>query len=161
MGVHSGIKLDTFGVGKLKASTGIDLGVYANVAEFATYVDGSSVADDKGCHLRVREEYTLALGAAAGATLVLGTHTWGPHPETTIPIWYTTLANICAVQKTVAATTTTTASVPAVTGRGFGKRLLGRQNNMVTTTVSTTATFTGVDCASSTLVDCPVSLQQT
>ncbi|KAH8692049.1 hypothetical protein BGW36DRAFT_303514 [Talaromyces proteolyticus] len=133
-------------------STGIEVGVFINVAEFITNVTTPTVSDsNSSCEIQVMEEYRFAVGAEAGATLAVDKHSWGPSPETTIPIWYTTL-EACAAQ-----TTPSTTSV----GAGVTARAARRQNDLTTTTISTAVTYTGVECQSSGLVNCPVSLQST
>lgn len=91
----------------------------------------------------------LAIGAHAGASLVIDENTWGPSPETTIPIYSTTLAEACAVSKTasaVASASTTAASKVA------------RDDAEIITTV-TKITSTATQCLSTGLINCPASLQ--
>ncbi|KAL4738950.1 hypothetical protein BDV11DRAFT_188753 [Aspergillus similis] len=131
-------------------SAGIGAEVFAYVADFLVQADASS-SDDADCAVEVVAEYTLAVGAAAGATVAVAEYEWGPAPSTTVPVFYTTLASICAGSKTSSPTTT-----PAST-------LEERDNDLekTTTTVSTTSTYTMVSCASKGLVNCPVRLQST
>ncbi|KAL6231859.1 hypothetical protein BDW75DRAFT_31309 [Aspergillus navahoensis] len=131
-------------------SAGIGAEIFAYVADFLVQVDASS-SDDADCAAEVLAEYTLAVGAAAGATVAVAEYEWGPAPSTTIPVFYTTLASICAGSKTSSLTTTTT-PIPT---------LEVRDNGLTTTTVSTTSTYTMVTCASKGLVNCPVRLQST
>jgi hypothetical protein len=108
-------------------------------------------AAEEGCALKIVEEYTMALGGAAGATLAVAGHTWGPQPNTTIPIFYTTLANICAVTADAHPTPT--------------NQLAARQGpadpNLETQTITTTVHYTGVACKTEGLNPCPASLQTT
>ena len=130
-------------------STGIEAEVWADVAQFVTNV--TAVPDSETCALQVVEEYSMLLGANAGATLALGDHTWGPAPSTQIPIWYTTLVDACAGAKsTVTTTGAAVTSAPAVR----------RDDNGLTTT-TTKETYTATVCVSTGLVNCPVSLQST
>ncbi|KAI1088314.1 hypothetical protein F5B19DRAFT_486056 [Rostrohypoxylon terebratum] len=140
LGVKAGFELETPGVTipsfsfSTKASAGVGVSVWADIAEFATNVTAAPAGDEDGCALKMEQTYQFALGAAAGATLAIGAETWGPSPNTNIPIFYTTIANVCAIGKTT--TTTTTVSTPA-------------------------ATFTGIACLTTGLVNCPASLQTT
>lgn len=137
----------------LKASSGVEADVFAYVADFLVEVDGSSTDD---CELAAVAEYTLAVGGAAGATIAVDTYQWGPTPNTTTPIWYTTLASICADSKTFSPTTTSATAID-VTARAA----LQPRETFVTTTVSTTESYTIVNCLSTGLVNCPVNLQNT
>lgn len=134
-------------------NTGIETDVFAYVADFLVQVNGSMAADNGDCELAAVAEYTFAVGAAAGATLVVDTsHSWGPSPNTTIPVWYTTLASICAATKTATATTT-----PLITARAE----LGRRDDSSLTTTTSTTTYQIVNCLSSGLINCPINLQNT
>jgi hypothetical protein len=119
----------------------------------------------------VVEEYTLLVGANAGATVAVDDHTWGPTPHTQVPLWYTTLANVCAVggSSTVAgsaavtssgngAAATSSGSAATSSKGGFFNSLLPRQA-LTTTTTKTTETYTATGCLSTGLVNCPASLQ--
>ncbi|QKX58068.1 uncharacterized protein TRUGW13939_05189 [Talaromyces rugulosus] len=135
------------------ASTGVEANLFAYVADFLVEVDGSSTDD---CEIAAVAEYTLAVGGAAGATVAIDTYQWGPSPNTTTPIWYTTLASICANSKT-ASTTSTSATAVDVTARAA----LQPRDTPVTTTVSTTESYTIVNCLSTGLINCPINLQST
>ncbi|KAK4035342.1 hypothetical protein C8A01DRAFT_48438 [Parachaetomium inaequale] len=123
------------------------------VAEFLTNITGGAnqVAED-GCALKIVQEYTLAVGAAAGATLAVGSHTWGPNPSTSIPLFYTTLANVCAVTANATPTPTTTAALAA---------RQADDPNLDTQTITTKVLYTGISCISPGLTACPQSLQTT
>ncbi|KAK0107895.1 hypothetical protein ONS96_003682 [Cadophora gregata f. sp. sojae] len=82
------------------AAAGIEGGVWLDIAEFKTNITSSPVSDDNDCELRVIEEYTMALGANAGARLECGDYAWGPEIESQIPIFYTTLTDACAIKRT-------------------------------------------------------------
>ncbi|KAI1398985.1 hypothetical protein F4819DRAFT_437406 [Hypoxylon fuscum] len=156
VGVNAGFELETpkvaipslsFSTG---ASAGVGVNVWANLAEFATNITASPEGDDEGCQLRVEQTYQFGLGAAAGATLAIGQETWGPAPETNTPIFYTTIADICAIQ---GRTQTTSASTAAITARADG--------DLETSTLTKKVTFTGTGCETTGLVNCPASLQTT
>lgn len=127
---------------------GIEVGVFANVAEFITNI---TLAPEEDCKLKVVQSYQLALGAAAGATINIGSEVWGPVATTSIPIWNTELAEICAIEKTAV-------SSPTITPSAKRNR---RQEGLTTTTITTEVTYTGVSCISPGLVNCPNSFQQT
>lgn len=154
VGVHAGFELATPTlpnipiINSTRVSGGIEVGVFANIAEFTTNV--TLVPQDKECQLKVVQSYQLALGAAAGATVEIGGNTWGPAPETTIPIWNTQLGSLCAIKPNAT-------PKPTITARGIA----GRQEGFTTTTTVTKHTYTGVSCMSSGMVNCPASLQST
>ncbi|KFY79833.1 hypothetical protein V499_01266 [Pseudogymnoascus sp. VKM F-103] len=148
LGIRSGLEFSTptsfIGGIPVKFSTGIEAGVWADVAKLVTNV--TAAPDREDCPLQVVEEYTMLVGANAGASLAIGEHSWGPEPSTQVPIWYTTLVDICAGAKTTAAAAAVTSV--AVVGRDEG----------MTTTV-TVVTQTAIVCLSTGLVECPASLQ--
>ncbi|KAI1409236.1 hypothetical protein F5Y13DRAFT_203648 [Hypoxylon sp. FL1857] len=156
IGVDAGFELSTPSVAipsfsfSTKASAGVGVSVWANIAEFTTNITAAPQGDDQDCSLRVEQLYQFGLGAAAGATLAIGSETWGPNPNTNIPIFYTTIADICAMQ---GRSQTTTASTPAVTAR--------QDQSLTTTTLTKKVTFTGTGCLTTGLVNCPVSSQTT
>ncbi|KAF5547709.1 hypothetical protein FMEXI_5035 [Fusarium mexicanum] len=134
---------------------GVEVGVFANIAELITNVT-LSTDEDNDCSLRVEEVYQLAVGAAAGASIAIDDMTWGPVPETEIPVFYTTLGHACASRRIIAASSSMTTS-PALQVRGKNDD----EVEMETTTISTKATFVVVACQSEGLVNCPMSLQTT
>lgn len=155
LGLHAGIETGPLDVSfadlNLDLSAGLEVGVFVNVAEFTTNITTPEVSDSSSnCEILVQEEYQFAIGAEAGATVAVDHHSWGPSPETTIPIWYTTLGTKCAKQATPSTTSVSAVMTPRATRR---------QNDLTTTTISTTITYTGVECQSSGLVNCPISLQ--
>ncbi|GFN13543.1 hypothetical protein AtubIFM55763_011702 [Aspergillus tubingensis] len=131
----------------LSFSAGIGGEVSAYVADFLLQIDAST-SNDAHCGFEAVAEYTLAVGAAAGATVAVDTYQWGPTPNTTVPVFYTTLDSFCAGYKKSPATITPSAT-------------LGQRNDLVTTTVSTSTKYTIVDCSSQGLINCPVYLQRT
>ncbi|KAI2624531.1 hypothetical protein GGS21DRAFT_532733 [Xylaria nigripes] len=153
VGMHAGVSLSLDKlVGSIPVTTGAEVMVYADLAEFTTNITALSDGDDDDCQLRVQQVYQLALGAAAGATLAVGFETWGPDPSTKVPIFYTTLADACAksVIKTNPTTNPTTAA-SMVSPRA--------DEAMTITTLSEEITFTGTMCLSTGFVACPASLQ--
>ncbi|KAF2477230.1 uncharacterized protein BDR25DRAFT_371252 [Lindgomyces ingoldianus] len=147
---HAGISLDTPKFAILPSiSGGIEVAVFANMAKFVTNVTTDTTGKED-CPLKVVEYYEFAIGANAGATVAVGDETWGPQPATTIPVFYTTLADACAIKGKSTPT-------PTVTPRA----LLDGRADMKTTTISTELIFTGASCISSGLAICPASLQTT
>ncbi|KAI0382369.1 hypothetical protein F5Y04DRAFT_45188 [Hypomontagnella monticulosa] len=151
VGVKAGINLATPNTKFLEtASAGVGVSVWADIAEFTTNVTAVPEGDDEDCVLRVEQTYQFGLGAAAGATLAIGPETWGPAPSTNIPIFYTTLADVCATQRPPQTTSAPTASISA-----------RAEGDLVTTTTVKELTFTGTGCLTTGLVNCPASLQTT
>ena len=139
---------------------GVEAYIFAYVADFTMRVNDTSTAETNDCDLSADLEYTLAVGAGAGATVAVGSHHWGPSADSTVPIWYTTLASTCVESK---ATSTPTASASAqITARENAVKeavdLIGDDGS---TTSTRTETYTIVACDYSGLVNCPVSLQIT
>ncbi|KAK4213651.1 hypothetical protein QBC37DRAFT_482849 [Rhypophila decipiens] len=131
---------------------GVEVGVFAHVAELLTSISPADPEKDSDCQLAMRQEYTLAVGANADATAHFGDNTWGPQVETTTPIFYTTMSDGCAA----AGVTATVAA--ALAGRAGGSQ----DNDLVsTTTTETEVKYTGVSCIETGRVNCPMSLQKT
>ena len=152
IGVKAGLELSTPGgindiailkAANVKASTGIEAGVWIDIARFKTNITNLATPGDT-C-VRIIEEYVMALGANAGATLAIGNYAWGPELETDTPIYYTTLLDACAGTKTANGTIDATA--------------LDVRDDVVTTTLLTEVTNTATKCVSTGLVNCPASLQ--
>lgn len=121
-------------------------------AEFITNI--TYTPDDEDCKRKVVQSYQLALGAKAGATVAIGTDTWGPMPDTSTPVWYTEMASLCAGEKpptpaTVASGVITTAPENR------------RRQDLLTTTITSKFIHTGINCLSTGLINCPASLQNT
>lgn len=130
---------------------GIVAQVYADVAELVANVSTAPQGDV--CDFRMLAGYTFNVAAGAGATLTMDTYTWGPAIFTSTPIYYTTLADICVTK--ASSTTTSTAASTATSG------FLAKRAGLTTTTLTTTQIYTGVNCESSGLINCPASLQMT
>jgi len=163
VGIHAGFSLSTPDPGltifnytfpPVVIGGGIEVAVFADVANFITNITASTSDDD--CEIGVVQSYQFAIGAAAGATIDVDTHTWGPVAQSTTPIWYTQLDSACA-KKGVAAAATVPSPNVTTTASGIGKR----QQGLTTTTLTTEITYTGVTCLSIGLLNCPVSLQNT
>ncbi|KAF2270015.1 hypothetical protein CC78DRAFT_507608 [Lojkania enalia] len=150
VGVSAGLTIDSpkevFGK---SISGGIEVALFAHVAEFTTNI---TAAPEEECRLQVIQEYQLALGAGAGVYIAVDAETWGPVAETATPIWYTTMADVCAIEgKPTPMPTSAT-----VTARDIA----GRQEELSTTSTEIEVKYTGVACESS-LAICPASLQTT
>ncbi|KAG5981310.1 hypothetical protein E4U55_003087 [Claviceps digitariae] len=157
LSVRAGFTFDTYDLhvavaGKeLRLAAGIDARAYVNVAEFTTNITAqcdSGLQSSDVCALHVVQDYRLAVGAAAGATVeFLGT-VYGPTPATEIPVFYTTLAASCVSPGSGSFLTTN------------GPELAGRQaSDYSTTTTETTAVYEAIACVSPGLINCPASLQ--
>lgn len=127
----------------LKLMSGIEASVYANIAEFTTNVTAADMSDDQNqCKVSVEQGYQFAIGAAAGASVQLFDHIWGPVPKTEIPLYYTSLKPACITPKTQS---------PAPTP------ILKDRADLSTTTTKTQYTYSALGCASQ-LINCPASL---
>ena len=131
------------------ATAGIESGVWLDIAQFKTSIIAAPATDTNKCELNVVEEYTMALGADAGARLEIGNYSWGTEIEAEVPIFYTTLTEACAIQKT------SIAQVALVT-----PPVKARQD-LETTTSTTEITYTATKCNSTGLINCPASLRTT
>ncbi|CRK29916.1 hypothetical protein BN1723_003875 [Verticillium longisporum] len=173
--IHAGLELHTpflpdLSVGDFEfpsAGVGIELAVWANLADLTTsIIPGSADSDvrrrddddqdddeqeDGDCRLRVRQEFVFALGAAAGATVAIMNQTWGPAPSTEIPIWYTTLADECVVSPKA-----TAASTPRLGERQDDEE---EEEDRTTTTLTKETVFTALECISIGPMNCPASSQ--
>ena len=135
----------------LKLKSGIEASVFLNLVEFTTNVtaaklsDGLSAGQSEGpgtCDVSVEQGYRFAIGAAAGASVQLFDHIWGPVPKTEIPLFYTSLKGACINPHKASAMATAT--------------LKGRAD-LSTTTTKTEYTYSALACSSQ-LVNCPASL---
>ncbi|KAK6515081.1 hypothetical protein TWF506_007430 [Arthrobotrys conoides] len=137
----------------IRTSAGVEVSVWTHIAELTTNVTILPAGDEiDGCQLRVEEGYQFGIGAAAGATVALLDHTWGPAPSTTIPIYFTTFTQ-CAIQTTPPSSTITSSATIA-------PRQVASES-LTTTTITTLVTYRGIECMSYDMVNCPVSLQRT
>lgn len=129
---------------------GIEVGVFANLAELIT--NYTHKPDDDDCTHNVVQSYQLALGARAGATVAIGIDSWGPMPETSVPIWNTVMASICAESKTP-----TTADAAMITTAPQDRR----RQDLTARTFVQTIIHTGVNCLDPARITCPASRQNT
>lgn len=139
------------------AGGGIEASVYANLAELTMNITLPDLApsddedDDEDeevdCHLRIVQEFQVGLGAVAGATVFLDDKTWGPAPSTYTPIYYTTLLDACALAPS---------PTPTLQARQDDEE---SDNELSTTTTETEKVYTGTQCLSTGLANCPNSLQ--
>ncbi len=158
VGAHAGFNVgtpsfDVLDIFTLSASSGVEVGIWADIAQFITNVTLAPNGSTSGCELSVEEVYIMNIGANAGVTLAIDTHTWGPTPNTTIPIFYTTLASACAI--------TSSSSIPASTTSAHLTARAASDTGLTTKIISTTVTYTGIACISTGLLNCPASLQTT
>lgn len=157
LGMYSGFTMQTpselSGLVIPSAGGGIEVSVFANLAELTTNItvpvlapegdDDDADEEEEECFLNIVQEFQLGLGAAAGASVFLGEQTWGPVPSTYTPVFFTTLADACAF-------------APEAT-----QTLEARQNDEEesTTTTRTEKIYTGTQCLTAGLLNCPNSLQ--
>ena len=162
IGVHCGIEieqppssaLETFAqkVGYPQVKAGVEVAIYAHVAEFITNV--TRAPDDKECKLKVIQEYNLALGAIAGASIEVKVGqiepmTWGPVADKTTAIYTTTLKEVCVMSakpKPIQASITGAAA---------------KRADLTTKVISTVVTTSGISCTITGIANCPVSAQNT
>lgn len=156
LGVTAGLNMSEDLGDIIKMGAGASALVYTDIAHFNTNITLPELAardDDDDCLMPVVETYELGLGAQAGAFVQFNNDTWGPTPETSMQIFYTTLFSACAVQPTTAAASSTT---PLAARAGETSN-----SDMTTSQASTTFTVTNVFCMSAGLRNCPASLQST
>lgn len=71
VGAHAGLKAGA----EYAFEAGLEVAVVADVVEIVTYI--TATPDDAVCKLAMSQEYSVALGAAAGATVVVDdAHVW-------------------------------------------------------------------------------------
>lgn len=108
VGAHVDLQLDNdvvrticefsdFAFGK-GCGVGLETSIYANIAEVVTNV---TVANEDGCELAVGQEYSMALGAKAGATAHVGDLSVGPSGERKTVIWATTMDSKCGISSEI------------------------------------------------------------
>ncbi|KAI4950046.1 hypothetical protein J4E91_004702 [Alternaria rosae] len=127
---------------------GIEVAVFANIAEFNTNI--TYAADDEDCKLKVLQEYNFAVGAIAGASVAVTflneTKTWGPVAELSTAIFTTTLAEVCGIQGKPTPAPTITPGPE-------------RRQDLTETVISTEITRSGVSCNIPGPANCPNSEQ--
>lgn len=168
LGVTAGLNMSEDLGDIIKLGAGASAVVYADLAHFNTNItlpestELTSRDDDDGddCLMPIIESYEIGVGAEAGAFVQFNNDSWGPTPNTSIQISYTTLFSACAVMPASATATPTTSA--AIAARETAPAMLAeRDANLTTTAVSTTFTVTNVLCKSAGLRNCPASLQST
>lgn len=160
MGIRAGIQISTPRIDvigpitldflkDMTAGTGVEVGVYAHVAELVTDISAPANENNlqNNCRLAMRQEYTLGIGAAAGATVRVMDNTWGPRVATTTPIFYTTMVDGCAGSGTPIIPATITA--------------LQVRQGLETTTTTTKVKYTAEECKQAGEINCPMSLLRT
>lgn len=145
------------GSSSFKVGGGVEVGVYADVAIFTTNMTEGNLTGNPACELEIVQDYSVVLSATAGAQVTLGTQKYGPTPNTSTPVYYTTLKSICTNLATSTAALFTTTAVAQK-----------RQDSSQTVTTSIAATeilvvhtMTAIQCPSTITGPCPVSLQTT
>jgi hypothetical protein len=137
--------------GPPQVEAGIEVAVFANIAEFNTNV--TYAADDEDCKLKVIQEYNFAVGAIAGASVAVEffneTKTWGPVAEASTAIFTTTLAEVCGIQGRPTPAQATVTPAPE------------RRQDLTETVISTEITRSGVSCRIQGPANCPNSEQVT
>ena len=73
--------------------TGLIAGAFLDIADVV--LDLNELTDGDDCSIQALQEYTFAVGAEAGAYVAVGDTTYGPTPETRIPLFHTTLSPSC------------------------------------------------------------------
>ncbi|KAJ6160440.1 hypothetical protein N7470_003836 [Penicillium chermesinum] len=131
--------LDIDGLGFL---AGVEADVVANVADFLLNVNESSRIEDGDCEVPTVAEYTIALGAAVGAAVALQTYVWGPTPDTTTPVFYTTLPSICAATKPTSALSSTITPNAALDARADWTTMVAPSGSSATWPESTYTSVT-------------------
>ena len=148
VGIHAGVELEAppNSMGDIllpKLSAGLETVIFADIAQFTTNV---TLSNNSSCSLQIEESYQLAIGAGVGASIAVGDQSWGPNVATSTPIFYTTMAAACLVNHNT--TGTSTSISPSTTERALARR----QQDLATTTITTTVIYTGVACISSGLL---------
>lgn len=182
LGVTAGLNMSADLADLVDLGAGASAQVYADLARFRTNVTAADAtaaelkkrgdtgyADD--CARPVVETYEFGLGAQAGVFVEFAHDTWGPTPETSVQIFYTTLYSACAVVVSSSSTTSTTTSgalggvvVPTATttpplSAAASKRT--EEASMTWGSATSVYTVTNVLCQDPGRRNCPASLQRT
>lgn len=157
LGVTAGLNMSQ-DLGKdFKLAAGSSATVYTDLARFTTNITTPETLElatrDDDCLMPVVESYEFGLGALAGAFVQFRDEKWGPTPNTSVQIYYTTLYSACAITPA-----STTASVEA---RQTAPALLAERADLTATEVTSIVTITNIICQSAGLRNCPASLQTT
>jgi hypothetical protein len=134
------------------ASAGLETRLYAHIADWTTNITTTIFEEeddqDEDCLLTVQNSFQFVVGAAAGAYVGIGNRTWGPSPETEIPLFPTTFADKCLIP------TAPTASAIA------GRQDDGEADDSVeTTTLEREVVHTAKSCGDPKAINCPASLE--
>lgn len=158
LGVTAGLNMSQdLGKDFIKLAAGSSATVYADLARFTTNIttpESLEIAPrDEDCLMPVVETYEFGLGALAGAFVQFRDEKWGPTPNTSVQIYYTTLYSACAIEPASA-----TSSAGA---RQTEPALLAERADLKPTEVTSVVTITNIVCQSAGLRNCPASLQTT
>lgn len=160
MGVTAGLNMSQdLGKDFIKLAAGSSATVYADLARFTTNIttpeslELGTRDEDDDCLMPVVETYEFGLGALAGAFVQFRDEIWGPTPNTSIQIYYTTLYSACAVDPA--------SKTAAVEARQTEPPLLDGRQVRTATEVTSVVTVTNVVCQEPGLRNCPASLQST
>lgn len=158
LGVTAGLNMSQdLGKDFIKLAAGSSATVYADLARFTTNVTTPEALElatrDEDCLMPVVESYEFGLGALAGAFVQFRDNKWGPTPNTSVQIYYTTLYSACAIDP---ASATTTGGA-----RQTAPALLAERQDRTATEVTSVVTITNIVCQSAGLRNCPASLQTT
>lgn len=158
LGVTAGLNMSQdLGKDFIKLAAGASATVYADIARFTTNITTPLTLElaerDDECLMPVVESYEFGVGAMAGAFVQLAGEKWGPTPETSVQIYYTTLYSACAIDRA-------SATAPAE-GRQTGLALLTGRADLTAAEVTSVVTVTNILCQSTGLRNCPASLETT
>ena len=134
------------GLSYIGISGGVHVSSFTNVAESIANV--TATPNDTTCELAPIQSYRLTLGAAAGATLAIDSHTLDPAASTMNPVGYIEMGFLCAVKPTPTHTAVAASNVTAAVDQAL-------------TPTSTQITYTGNMCRCLGLMDCPATVQTT
>ncbi|VUC23433.1 unnamed protein product [Clonostachys rosea] len=137
------IELGPFNTEDWKASAGLETTLYVNVADLKSNITAFGEED---CPLQIEESFQFAIGAGAGAYVGIGEQTWGPRPQTEIPILPTTFAKTCLSQEA------------QETGKPRAQKAEA-ESGVETVTLSRDITYTAKGCIEPGVIDCPGSAQ--
>ncbi|CAH0052169.1 unnamed protein product [Clonostachys solani] len=137
------IELGPFNSEDWKASAGLETKLYVNVADLKSNI---TALGEEDCPLQIEESFQFAVGAAAGAYVGIGQQTWGPRPQTEVPIFPTTFAKTCLSQE-----------AQATANARFQRDEV--ESGIETVTLSRDKTYTAKGCIESGVIDCPASAQ--
>lgn len=158
LGVTAGLNMSQdLGKDFIKLAAGSSATVYTDLARFTTNVTTSETLElatrDDDCLMPVVESYEFGLGALAGAFVQFRDEKWGPTPNTSVQIYYTTLYSACAI--------TPASATESVEARQTAPALLAERAGLTATEVTSVVTITNIICQSAGLRNCPASLQTT